>query len=37
MRLGGMNAAFKNAFAGGVILLLIEGVTTIITSVGMRR
>lgn len=29
--------AFKNAFIGGVILLLIEGVSTIVTSVAMRH
>jgi hypothetical protein len=37
LKLGGANVAFKNAVMGGVILLLIEGVTTIITSVAMRR
>ena len=34
---GGMSVAFKNAVMGGVILALIEGVSTIITSVAMRR
>jgi hypothetical protein len=37
MEIGGMSVAFKNAVAGGVILLLIEGVSTIVTSVSMRR
>lgn len=35
--IGGMNVAFKNAVMGGVILLIIEGVTTIITSISMRH
>lgn len=34
---GGMSIAFKNAMVGGVILALIEGVSTIITSISMRR
>ena len=34
---GGLSVAFKNAFIGGVILLLIEGVSTIVTSVAMRH
>lgn len=34
---GGMSVAFKNAFIGGVILLLIEGVSTVVTSVAMRQ
>lgn len=34
---GGLNVAFKNAMMGGVILCLIEGVSTIITSISMRR
>ncbi len=34
--LGGMSVAFKNAMMGGFILLLIEGVSTIVTSVQMR-
>jgi hypothetical protein len=29
--------AFKNAMIGGIILALIEGVSTIVTSVSMRR
>ena len=32
-----MSVAFKNAMVGGVILALIEGVSTIVTSVSMRR
>ena len=32
-----MSVAFKNAVMGGVILLLIEGVSNIITAVSMRR
>lgn len=32
-----MSVAFKNAVMGGVILLLIEGVGTIINAVSMRR
>ena len=35
--LGGMSVAFKNAMMGGVILALIEGVSTIVTSIAMRR
>jgi hypothetical protein len=35
--LGGMSVAFKNAMVGGIILMLIEGVSTIVTSVSMRR
>eukprot|EP00347_Sterkiella_histriomuscorum_P018556 403345063 len=34
---GGLNVAFKNAMMGGVILALIEGVSTIVTSISMRR
>lgn len=34
---GGLSVAFKNAAIGGIILLLIEGVSTIVTSVSMRR
>ena len=34
---GGASMAFKNAMIGGVILALIEGVSTIVTSVSMRR
>lgn len=34
---GGLSVAFKNAFIGGVILLLIEGVSTIVTQVAMRQ
>ena len=34
---GGFNVAFKNAMIGGVMLLLIEGVSTIFTSVMMRH
>ena len=34
---GGLSVAFKNAFIGGVILLLIEGVSTIVTSVATRQ
>ena len=34
---GGLNVAFKNAIMGGVILTLIEGVSTIVTSISMRR
>jgi hypothetical protein len=29
--------AFKNAFIGGVILCLIEGVTVIVQAIGMRQ
>lgn len=29
--------AFKNAMIGGLILALIEGVSTVVTSVSMRR
>jgi hypothetical protein len=32
-----MSVAFKNAMVGGVILALIEGVSTVVTSVSMRR
>ena len=32
-----MSIAFKNAMVGGVILALIEGVSTIVTSISMRR
>jgi mitochondrial import inner membrane translocase subunit TIM17 len=35
--IGGMSVAFKNAMVGGVILALIEGVSTVVTSVSMRR
>ena len=34
---GGLSMAFKNAFIGGGILMLIEGVSTIVTSVAMRQ
>lgn len=34
---GGLNVAFKNAMMGGVILALIEGVSTVVTSISMRR
>jgi len=34
---GGASVAFKNAAIGGVILLLIEGVSTVVTSVAMRQ
>lgn len=34
---GGMSVAFKNAVMGGVILLLIEAVSNIVTAVSMRR
>ena len=34
---GGASIAFKNAMVGGIILALIEGVSTIITSVSMRK
>jgi len=34
---GGLSVAFKNAAIGGVILLLIEGVSTIVTSFAMRQ
>ena len=34
---GGLSMAFKNAAIGGLILLLIEGVSTIVTSVAMRQ
>jgi hypothetical protein len=37
MHIGGMSVAFKNAMMGGVILLLIEGVSTIVTSISMRK
>jgi import inner membrane translocase subunit TIM17 len=33
---GGASVAFKNAFMGGIILMLIEGVSVIVTSVAMR-
>lgn len=32
-----MSVAFKNAMVGGVILALIEGVSTVVTSISMRR
>jgi hypothetical protein len=32
-----MSIAFKNAMVGGVILGLIEGVSTIVTSISMRK
>jgi hypothetical protein len=32
-----MSVAFMNAMVGGVILLLIEGVSTVVTSISMRR
>jgi hypothetical protein len=32
-----MSVAFKNAMMGGVILLLIESVSNIVTAVSMRR
>jgi import inner membrane translocase subunit TIM17 len=35
--IGGASVAFKNAMVGGIILALIEGVSTIVTSVAMRR
>jgi import inner membrane translocase subunit TIM17 len=34
---GGLSVAFKNAAIGGMILLLIEGVSTVVTSVAMRQ
>jgi import inner membrane translocase subunit TIM17 len=34
---GGLSMAFKNAFIGGVILCLIEGVTVIVQAIGMRQ
>ncbi|CDW72901.1 mitochondrial import inner membrane translocase subunit [Stylonychia lemnae] len=34
---GGLNVAFKNAVIGGVFLALIEGVSTVVTSISMRR
>ena len=34
---GGMAVAFKNAAIGGIILMLIEGVSTVVTSVAMRQ
>ena len=34
---GGLSVAFKNAIIGGVILGLIEGVSTLITSFSMRQ
>jgi len=34
---GGLNLAFKNAMMGGGILLIIEGVSTIITSLMTRQ
>ncbi len=37
MKLGGLNVAFKNAVIGGVFLALIEGVSTVFTSISMRR
>jgi hypothetical protein len=32
-----LNVAFKNAMMGGIILMLIEGLSTVITSISMRR
>lgn len=37
MAVGGVSVAFKNAMVGGVILFLIEGVSTVVTSISMRR
>lgn len=34
---GGASVAFKNAVIGGAILLLIEGVSTLVTQVAMRQ
>jgi import inner membrane translocase subunit TIM17 len=34
---GGLSIAFKNAFIGGVILMLIEGVSVVVSSVAMRH
>jgi import inner membrane translocase subunit TIM17 len=34
---GGLSMAFKNAFIGGAILLLIEGVSNIMQAVMMRQ
>ena len=34
---GGLNQAFKNAVLGGLILGLIEGASTLISSFAMRR
>ena len=34
---GGLNVAVKNAMVGGLILGLIEGMSTVITVVSMRR
>lgn len=34
---GGLSVAFKNAFIGGVILMLIEGVSVVVSSVAMRH
>ena len=35
--IGGASVAFKNAMVGGVILALIEGVSTVVTSISMRQ
>lgn len=35
--IGGASVAFKNAMMGGVILALIEGVSTVVTSISMRN
>jgi hypothetical protein len=35
--IGGASVAFKNAIMGGVILALIEGVSTVVTSISMRK
>jgi hypothetical protein len=35
--IGGLSIAFKNAMMGGLILGVIEGVSTVITSIAMRR
>jgi hypothetical protein len=35
--IGGLSIAFKNAMMGGLILGLIEGVSTVVTSIAMRR
>ena len=37
INIGGLSIAFKNAMMGGLILGLIEGVSTVITSIAMRR
>jgi import inner membrane translocase subunit TIM17 len=34
---GGLSVAFKNAFIGGVILMLIEGVSVVVSSIAMRH